>query len=455
MRIVRHFSVSAVFFFLSIVITTAFAQQKELAPPFLQNNIDQNWLQQVKQHIEHSEYFIQRQENESAYQSPNRAQNLRFTYYENGFKVQPHTDGEEWQVEFRLKTVDRGEKGLPIEKMVLSAEENKLKATSPSLDIQYQNDKNGMRQDFIIKVRPDGKNNLRLNFAASLDKATLAVKPSEVIVASKKKGRSNVMRYSDLKVWDRNGKHLKAWMEKTRDDAFAIVVDDRNAEYPVTVDPISTPWYVSGNQSNALLGWRVGTAGDVNGDGYADVIIGAYGKNTVYVYYGHSGGLSPANSPDWTATGSGDFGFGVGTAGNVNGNTDVNPGTGKPCDDVIISALSSNTVYIYHGHSSGLSSSPDWNVTLTGKFGWGVGTAGDINGDGYSDVIVGARDYDDLGAAFIYHGSSTGLSYTPATTILGPEQSPPREDTYTLGGPSPYPYLSYFGLPVGCAEIGR
>jgi hypothetical protein len=46
------------------------------------------------------------------------------------------------------------------------------------------------------------------------------------------------------------------------------------------------------------------------------------------------------------------------------------------------------------------------------NMGLSVASAGDVNGDGYSDVIVGANLYDngetDEGAAFIYHGSATG-----------------------------------------------
>ncbi len=47
-------------------------------------------------------------------------------------------------------------------------------------------------------------------------------------------------------------------------------------------------------------------------------------------------------------------------------------------------------------------------------FGASVATAGDVNGDGYSDVIVGARFYDngetDEGRAYLYIGSAAGIS---------------------------------------------
>ena len=57
------------------------------------------------------------------------------------------------------------------------------------------------------------------------------------------------------------------------------------------------------------------------------------------------------------------------------------------------------------------------------SFGVSVATAGDVNGDGYSDVIVGAHDYDsdqtDEGRAYVYLGSASGLASSPAWTAEG------------------------------------
>jgi hypothetical protein len=53
--------------------------------------------------------------------------------------------------------------------------------------------------------------------------------------------------------------------------------------------------------------------------------------------------------------------------------------------------------------------------------GYSVSSAGDVNGDGYSDVIVGAPNFDNgqtnEGAAFIYHGSPAGISAVPAVML--------------------------------------
>jgi hypothetical protein len=238
-----------------------------------------------------------------------------------------------------------------------------------------------------------------------------------------------VLRYSDLHAYDATGRDLPAQMrlvtKHVSHHAIHIVVDDAGARYPLTVDPLlDIPnWIVE--YDGTLLGYSVGTAGDVNGDGYSDVIVGAPDYSNggrAYVYHGSATGLS--TTADWFAEGNqaiAEFGFSVGTAGDVDGDGYA---------DIIVGAryydngqTDEGRAYVYHGSASGLSATPAWTAESNqagAEFGFSVGTAGDVNGDGYSDVIVGARRYDngqtDEGRAYVYHGSASGLSATPAWT---------------------------------------
>ncbi|GMU94775.1 MAG: hypothetical protein AMXMBFR50_02920 [Ignavibacterium album] len=189
--------------------------------------------------------------------------------------------------------------------------------------------------------------------------------------------------------------------------------------------PSIANWTAESNYAYAYFGYSVSTAGDVNGDGYSDVIVGAYGYNNgetnegrVFVYHGSANGLS--TTADWTTESNqagAYFGRSVSTAGDVNGDgySDVIVGA----DGYTNGESNEGGAFVYHGSANGLSTTANWttesNYTYA-YFGKSVSTAGDVNGDGYSDVIVGAYYYGngqtDEGSAFVYHGSATGLSTT-------------------------------------------
>jgi FlgD Ig-like domain/FG-GAP repeat len=178
-------------------------------------------------------------------------------------------------------------------------------------------------------------------------------------------------------------------------------------------------WHVEGNQTNAQLGYLVSGAGDVNSDGYADVIVGIPPANRVHAYYGSPTGLNPF--PSWNVAGCCAFGFSAKGAGDVNGDgfDDVIIGAWQGADGELLEGLA----YVYLGSATGLRPTPVW----TGQgnlpsawYGWSVSGAGDVNGDGFDDVIVGATKYTngetEEGRAFVYHGMATGVESSPAWT---------------------------------------
>ncbi len=189
----------------------------------------------------------------------------------------------------------------------------------------------------------------------------------------------------------------------------------------------TTPdWTVKCDQSGSDMGLSVASAGDVNGDGYADVIVGAplydncqVDEGRVFVYLGSSNGLSPA--PDWSAESNvadAWFGWSVASAGDINGDG---------MDEVIVGApyytngeTNEGVVALYYGGASGLSTIPNWTVEGNREsqlLGFCVATAGDVNGDGFSDIIIGTHGTGIVPAAFVYHGSSVGLSSAPNWTV--------------------------------------
>ena len=170
---------------------------------------------------------------------------------------------------------------------------------------------------------------------------------------------------------------------------------------------------------------NIASAGDVNGDGYADILAGACDKtDCAFVYLGSAAGVAP--TPATTITTAG----GVGGIGRIASAGDVN---GDGYGDVAV-ATDSNSgpiVSIYLGGASGLATSPAAAPTEPGSmadgFGGAFASAGDVNGDGFADLVVGA-DFGDPGnpasengSAYVYLGGATGLATSPKITLQGPE----------------------------------
>src|SRR2546428_119234 len=106
-----------------------------------------------------------------------------------------------------------------------------------------------------------------------------------------------VLRCHDLRATDAAGRDLPAAFA-IRKNVLVIRVDDREAAYPVTIDPIFTGSTVINGARFSNFGYTVAGAGDVNHDGFADVVVGApyyqrdgYQVGRAYLFKGSADGL--------------------------------------------------------------------------------------------------------------------------------------------------------------------
>ncbi|MDT7570983.1 MAG: hypothetical protein QOE05_1157, partial [Actinomycetota bacterium] len=205
----------------------------------------------------------------------------------------------------------------------------------------------------------------------------------------------------------------------------------------------------SGSLDSAMMGGSVASAGDVNGDGFGDVIVGAPGfdrpgglfdEGAAYVFLGTANGVL-GRDPSTAATAIVGLQAAAQLGTSVDGAGDVN---GDGYDDIIVGAPMANpsdlvvsgAAYVFLGGPKGIvgTSPADAQFTLESKqieahLGRTVAGAGDVNADGFDDVIVGAEYYGKpfvppianqgsgrLGASFLFLGSSAGLvGRDPAT----------------------------------------
>ncbi len=398
------------------------------ADELLPQSMNGDWWSQVQKNIAKSEYEIRWQEKSSEYQSANRAQNLRFSYHLDGFKVRPRLDENMWSINMKLTGFGRAEAIASFTGMSITIVSQTGNVEGNGIDISYENSQQGMRENFIIEEKVQGDGLLVLEFVVETNNVTMEVHKGVVKFGMDVGGGAEVLRYGKMVITDKNGKVLEGNFRRSGNNGFAIVVDDTEAVYPVKIDPLSeTPdWTSESNQADAYFGYSVSAAGDVNGDGYSDVIIGVpyydngeANEGVAFVYHGSASGLSV--TPDWTSESNqpnASFGSSVSVAGDLNGDG---------YSDVIIGApyytngqTNEGCVYVFHGSAGGLSTSPDWITESDAPgvvFGASVSVAGDVNGDGYSDAIIGAPYYDngepDEGVAFVYHGSASGLPVNP------------------------------------------
>jgi hypothetical protein len=203
----------------------------------------------------------------------------------------------------------------------------------------------------------------------------------------------------------------------------AVIYGDRYGDAYVYssqrgVGPASTAVELDGppTQGNEY-GCTIDSAGDVNGDGFGDLVVGqcdldktAGASGAAYVYLGSPTGISttatvlPQPLPNIA------FGYAAASAGDANGD-----GYG----DLVVGAAD-GVAYLYLGGPSGIGTTP---TPLPGALGSESGTAfgaADVNGDGWGDLVLGGSNNNALdGAASLYLGTPTGLSTTPVA-LPGP-----------------------------------
>jgi hypothetical protein len=174
-------------------------------------------------------------------------------------------------------------------------------------------------------------------------------------------------------------------------------------------------------------GYAMADAGDVNRDGVTDILVGATGEGALactevpragraYVYSGRDG--RQLLRVEGEAAGD-QFGAAVGAAGDVDGDGRADLLVGAPCHDGP-AGVDAGRAYVVSGRTGSVLRTMDGEQAGDG-YGWGAAGLGDVTGDGRADHIVGAKDAGpaDRGQAYVYSGRSGRL----VRVLAGDERS--------------------------------
>ncbi len=197
-------------------------------------------------------------------------------------------------------------------------------------------------------------------------------------------------------------------------------------------------WVKEGNNANSEFGFWIDGGGDVNGDGYSDVIVGApeythafAGEGAVFIFFGSSTGL--ADTAGWVKYGEHDssgFGRCVSIRGDVNndGYADILIGSHQFKN----TKVNEGKAYLYLGGPDGPDTTAYWSMVGNrkgAKLGEALVIAGDLNKDGYDEICVGAHGWDDdevlgdlgnkAGKFWVFNGNEDGVDATPSMTCVG------------------------------------
>ena len=413
--------------FLAAVAATIPAQAE--APPL----VPMGWAAEVTGGLAREEYGFRDDARGASVAAPNRAQGLRLTVAPAGLQVEPRTgDAAPFRLELALRRIGRSGELRPVEPGRVVGVGERAEIRRASLTEWFVNAPRGLEHGLELDgPRPAGDAPYALEF--QLGGSLLGAAAGPGAVGLRDAAGRPVLSYAGLVVRDAGGREVPARF-LLAPGTLTIEIDDRGAAWPLTVDPLLTAasWSADGGQGGARLGSVVSAAGDVNADGFSDILVGAplYDSGApdagrALLFLGSAAG--PSATPSWTVDGAqagAQLGARVAFVGDVNADGFDDIAVAAPLYDGALA--DEGRVQAWYGSVSGPGASANWTVDggeAGAQFGRALAGAGDVDDDGDDELLAGAPLSDasaaDGGRARLFPGSPSGLATTPSWTVAG------------------------------------
>ncbi len=426
----------------SVAVATQISSQNPTAVPVAQDSHSASgssaWLDEVQRDVAQREYFASN--NGVGLQAPNRKQAFRSYFDRQGVRIFSRSEKNQAMGTLHLTRVGRLSAPSKIGPAEVHAENRSVTLNARQAQTIFLNAEEGLAIRWVLPTRAAGTGSTIIELEFGDAKPEL--KHNEVWM----KSRYASLRLGALRAVDAGGTPLDIAFSLTG-NRLRLAVDDTSAAYPIQFTGIvDQPWAKVGevpdtiidqqfdarieeNVAGAYLGYSVAGAGDVNGDGYDDVIVGApfydngnFYEGAAFIYFGGAGAFDvSADAVLESHQTYAKLGSSVSGAGDVNGD--------GYADVIVIFTYLANggtekgAAAVYFGSAGAFDTTAD-AVLKSDQIGGGIGRvagAGDVNGDGYDDVIVGLPEDDSGeergGAAMIYLGGSGPFDTTADALI--------------------------------------
>jgi hypothetical protein len=194
---------------------------------------------------------------------------------------------------------------------------------------------------------------------------------------------------------------------------------------------------LTGTTALESFGFAVAGVGDVDGNGYGDFAVGAPSASpsmrrlagAVTIYLGSAAGFSASRVVEGPVLDT-YFGWSVAGLGDLDGDGFTDVGIGSPL------ATQGGRQYcgavtVFRGGRGGVAATPQrvlFGGAANDRFGTTLGGGGDLDGDGFADVLAGAFQASPMGrelagAVAVFAGSAAGLAETPQRVLVGANRS--------------------------------